>query len=149
MPSSSRFAVAIHVLTLMARAGDEPLKSEQVAKSVNTNPVVIRRLLCALARAQLVTSQTGAAGGSKLARPPRRITLLEVYEAIGAGEIFSLHRQPPDRRCFVGMNIETVLGGVLEEVGTAVESVLGKITIANVLERLQPCPPTRRKQRPA
>lgn len=136
-------------MTLMARAGDEPLKSQQVATSVNTNPVVIRRILCALARAQLVTSQTGAAGGSKLARQPGRITLLEVYEAIEAGDIFSLHRQPPNRRCFVGMNIETVLGGVLAEVGTAVESVLAKITIENVLERLQPCRPARRKRRTA
>ena len=149
MPSSSRFAVAIHVLTLLARAGDEPLKSEQVAKSVNTNAVVIRRILCALSRAELVTSQTGAAGGYKLAYPPKRITLLEVYEAIEAGDVFSLHRQPPDRECFVGMNIETVLGGVLAEVGTAVESVLAKITIENVLERLQPCPPARRKRRSA
>jgi Rrf2 family protein len=146
MPSSSRFAVAIHVLTLMARAGDEPLKSEQVASSVNTNPVVIRRILQALARARLVTSQTGAAGGSRLAHAPGKITLLDVYRAVEAGDIFSLHRQPPDQRCFVGMNIETVLGGVLEEVSTAVERVLAEITIENVLERLQPCRPARRRK---
>lgn len=130
----------------MARAGDEPLKSEQVAASVNTNPVVIRRILCALSRAQLVTSQTGAAGGSKLARHPGKITLFEVYEAVEAGDIFSLHRQPPNRQCIVGMNIEAILGGVLEEVGTAVSHVLAKITIENVLERLQPCPPARKKK---
>lgn len=147
--SSSRFAVAIHVLTLMARTGDEPLKSEQVAESVNTNPVVIRRILCQLARARLVHSQTGAAGGSRLARPSRQITLLEVYRAVEAGEVFSLHRQPPNQQCYVGMNIETVLGGVLEEVGSAVESVLAKITIEDVLGRLRPCPPSRRARAPA
>ena len=146
MPSSSRFAVAIHILTLMARARQEPLKSEQVASSVNTNPVVIRRILCALARAQLVTSQTGAAGGSKLSRKPGQITLLEVYRAVEAGDIFSLHRQPPNRQCFVGMNIETVLEGVLDEVGTAIEGVLSKITIEHVLKRLQPCRPVRKKR---
>lgn len=146
MPSSSRFAVAIHVLTLMARAVDEPLKSEQVAASVNTNAVVIRRILCELSRAHLVTSQTGAAGGSRLARAPGRITLLDVYKAVEAGNVFSLHRQPPNRECFVGMNIETVLGGVLEEVGSAVERVLEQITIENVLERLQPCRPARKRR---
>ncbi len=135
--------MAVHVLTLMARARSHPLKSEQVAASVNTNPVVIRRILRALSRARLVTSQTGAAGGSKLALSPARITLLDVYEAIEAGEIFSLHRQPPSRQCFVGMNIETVLGGVLEEVSACVERVLAKITIADVLERLEPCRPAR------
>ena len=146
MPASSRFAVAIHVLTLMARSGDEPLKSEQVALSVNTNPVVIRRILCGLQSAQLVTSQTGATGGSRLARRPERITLLEVYRAVGAGDIFSLHRQPPNRKCFVGMNIEAVLAGVLQEVSTSVERVLAKITIAHVLERLEPCRPARKRK---
>lgn len=146
MASSSRFAVAIHVLTLMARSGDRALKSEQVAESVNTNPVVIRRILCALGRAELVTSQTGAAGGSRLARRPAKITLLEVYRAVEAGEVFALHRQPPNRQCFVGMNIETVLEGVLEEVGVAVERVLARITIQNVLDRLQPCRPARRSR---
>ncbi|HVF09814.1 MAG TPA: Rrf2 family transcriptional regulator [Abditibacteriaceae bacterium] len=146
MPSSSRFAVAIHVLTLMARSGDEPLKSEQVASSVNTNPVVIRRILCALARARLVTSQTGAAGGSKLARPPDQITLLQVYRAVEAGDVFSMHRQPPNRQCFVGMNIEMLLAGVLREVSTAVERVLASITIREVLERLEPCRPARKRR---
>jgi Rrf2 family protein len=146
MASSSRFAVAVHVLALMARSGEEPLKSDQVASSVNTNPVVIRRILCALARARLVTSQTGAAGGTRLARRPERITLLEIYRAVEAGDIFALHRQPPNRRCFVGMNIEAVLAGVLEEVSTAVEGVLAETTVKDVLERLQPCPPTRRKR---
>jgi Rrf2 family protein len=146
MPSSSRFAVAVHILTLMAHARDEPLKSEQVALSVNTNPVVIRRILCALARAQLVTSQTGAAGGSRLSRQPGRITLLEVYRAVEAGDIFALHRQPPNRQCFVGMNIETALEGILGEVGTAIEGVLSKITIEHMLERLESCRPRRKKR---
>lgn len=137
--TSSRFAVAVHILTLMAWSDDEPLKSEQVAKSVNTNPVVIRRILCELAHARLVVSQTGSAGGSKLARRPDEITLLDIYEAVECGGVFSLHRQQPSRRCPVGINIETVLGEVLEEVDSAVEHVLTKITIKDVVLRLKPC----------
>jgi Rrf2 family protein len=137
--TNSRFAVAVHVLTLMAWSDDEPLKSEQVAESVNTNPVVIRRMLCELAQAKLVVSQTGALGGSKLARKPDAITLLDVYRAIEYRGVFSLHRQPPSRRCPVGVNIETVLGNVLEEVDSAVEQVLAEITIADLVGRLKPC----------
>ncbi|HVG35744.1 MAG TPA: Rrf2 family transcriptional regulator [Pyrinomonadaceae bacterium] len=136
--SSSRFAVAVHILTLMAAAGDEPLKSEFVACSVNTNAVVIRRLLCALARARLVTSQTGSCGGSRLARSSSRITLLDVYRATEAREVFALHRQPPRRSCPVGGNIQTVLESVLEEVEQSVERVLGKITIKQILENVKP-----------
>jgi Rrf2 family protein len=137
--TSSRFAVAVHILTLMAWSEDEPLKSEQVAKSVNTNPVVIRRILCELAHARLVVSQTGSAGGSKLARKPDDITLLDIYEAVESRGVFSLHRQHPSRRCPVGVNIETVLGEVLEEVNSAVQQVLSRITIKDVVLRLKPC----------
>jgi Rrf2 family protein len=140
MSTSSRFAVAVHVLTLMAWSDDEPVKSEQVAKSVNTNPVVIRRILCELAEARLVVSQTGSTGGSRLARQPEQITLLDVYHAVETRGVFSLPRHPPSRRCPVGINIDSVLGEVLEEVDAAVEHVLTKITINDVIRRLHRCP---------
>ena len=139
MSTNSRFAVAVHVLSLMAWSGEEPLKSEQVAESVNTNPVVIRRMLLELAEAGLVVSQTGSLGGSRLANDPAKTTLLDVYQALECGGVFSLHRQPPSRDCPVGVNIETVLGDLFLEVDSAVEQVLGKITINDVVQRLRPC----------
>jgi len=138
MAANSRFAIAVHILTMMAWARDEPLKSEYVACSVNTNPVVIRRILCALAKAGLVVSQTGAAGGSRLARKPGQITLLDVYRAVDAGASFSLHRQPPNEECPVGMNIENVLGNILAEVDRAVEGALAKTTLEKVLRAVEP-----------
>ena len=123
----------------MAWSGEEPLKSEQVAESVNTNPVVIRRMLVELAEAGLVVSQTGSLGGSRLATDPKKTTLLDIYRALECRGVFSLHRTPPSRDCPVGVNIETVLGDVLLEVDTAVEQVLQKITINDVVQRLKPC----------
>ena len=131
--------MAVHVLSLMAWSGEEPLKSEQVAESVNTNPVVIRRMLKELAEAGLVVSQTGSLGGSRLANDPTKTTLLDVYQALEYRGVFSLHRQPPSRDCPVGVNIETVLGDVLLEVDSAVERVLQNITINDVVRRLKPC----------
>ncbi len=140
MPSSSsRFAVAVHVLTLLAGAGDEPVKSDSVAASVNTNPVVIRRILCALGRAALVTSQSGAAGGSRLALRPDLITLCDIYRAVEGGDSFTLHRRRPSRRCVVGANIEEVLGGVLRETNAAVEAALARTTLADIVARVRPC----------
>ena len=139
MSTNSRFAVAVHVLSLMAWSGEEPLKSEQVAESVNTNPVVIRRILKELAEAGLVVSQTGSLGGSRLSHDVAETTLLDVYQALECGGVFSLHRAPPSRDCPVGVNIETVLGDVLLEVDTAVEKVLQNITINDVVRRLKPC----------
>lgn len=139
MSTSSRFAVAVHVMTLMAWADEEPLKSEQVAESVQTNPVVIRRMLCELAEANLVISQTGAMGGSKLARDPGSITLLDIYQAVESPGVFSLHRHPPSPNCPVGVNIGTVLNEVLDEVDSAVAKVLRNITVKDVVSRLKPC----------
>src|SRR5262249_59903685 len=96
MQTSSRFAVAVHILALMAAAEDEPIKSDQMAGSVNTNPVVIRRILCSLSRAELVISQTGAAGGSKLAREAGQISPLAGYPAGEEGGGFSLRRHTPN-----------------------------------------------------
>jgi len=137
MPANSRFAVAVHILALMAQSEDEPIKSDKMASSVNTNPVVIRRIMCALAGAKLVTSQTGANGGSKLAQKPGQITLLDVYHAIEGGSIFALHRQSPSRHCIVGSHIKPVLGSVLEEVNLEIERALAKTTIEQVLHIIQ------------
>ena len=135
--TSSRFAVGVHVLSLMAWAEDETLKSEQMAKSVNTNAVVIRRILCELAHSELVFSQTGSTGGSRLARKPEHITLLDVYRAVECPRVFSLHRRHPNRRCPVGISIATVLDEIRDEIDSAVETVLDGITIEDVVRRLK------------
>jgi Rrf2 family protein len=139
MQTSSRFAVAVHILALMAASEDEPIKSDQMAVSVNTNPVVIRRILCSLSRAELVTSQTGAAGGSRLARNAGHISLLDVYQAVEEGDVFGLHRQSPSRHCLVGGAIESVLKDVLNEVNLAVERTLAKTTIEQVFQSVSEC----------
>ena len=138
MSTSSRFTVAVHVLTLMAWSDDEPLKSEHIAGSVNTNPVVIRRMLCELAKAKLVISQTGSAGGSRLARKPEQITLFDVYRTVESPGVFSLHRHQPNHRCQVGASIGPVLEDVRREIDRAIEQVLAGITIDDVVAQLKP-----------
>src|SRR5258708_16803164 len=139
MSSSSRFAVAVHVLTLMAWSDDETLKSEQMAVSVNTNAVVIRRMLCDLAEDKLVVSHTGSTGGSRLARKPAQISLLDVYRAVECTDVFSLHPKRPSHRCPVGAAIGPVLKDVRGEIDSAIVEVLGNITIEDVVLRLKPC----------
>jgi Rrf2 family protein len=137
MPSS-RFAIAIHMMTLMARSDEECIKSEDIARSVNTNAVVIRRLIGAMSESGLLVSQTGPCGGSKLSRSPREITLLEIYRAVEGGTLFGMHRQKPNHLCLVGRNIETVLEAVQTQMDEAVEKVLEKITLEKVLQSVDP-----------
>jgi Rrf2 family protein len=133
MSSNSRFTIAVHLLTMMAWSDRESLKSEQIARSVNTHPVVIRRMLCELAESNLISSQTGAAGGSRLARKPEQITLLDVYRTVESAAVFSLHRQRPNPRCPIGANIAAVLADVRGDLDSAIEQVLGRITIEDIM----------------
>ncbi|MFL6374805.1 MAG: Rrf2 family transcriptional regulator, partial [Pyrinomonadaceae bacterium] len=101
MAANSQFSMAVHVLTLLARSDGSNLKSDEIAASVNTNPVVIRRLLGQLAIAGLVSSQSGALGGSRLSAAADKIRLSEIYRAVCSGEIFALHGSP-NQDCPVG-----------------------------------------------
>jgi Rrf2 family protein len=134
MAGNSQFSMAVHVLAMMAGSRDENLKSDLIAASVNTNPVVIRRLLGQLSQAGLVVSQTGAHGGSRLARCPNEINLAEVYRSVSCGEVFALHANGPNRDCPVGKNIESVLCNLQKEISSTVENKLSRYTLQSVFE---------------
>ncbi|MDM0116088.1 Rrf2 family transcriptional regulator [Variovorax sp. J22R133] len=133
MASSTRFALAVHILSYLAIRGQSgPLTSERIALSVNTNPALIRKLLSSLADAGLTRSQMGSGGGAQLAKEPQDITLLDVYKAVEAVRVFHLHRTAPSPACLVGRNISQALGEVSDLADRAVEVVLGGTTLADV-----------------
>ena len=129
--------MAVHVLVLLAKNSGENSKSEYIGESVNTNAVVIRRLLCQLATAKLVVSQTGASGGTRLAKPAAEISLNEIYQAVSTGEVFALHRQKPNQDCPVGKNIESVLCNLQKQIDQAIEEKLSQKTLQSVLKIIQ------------
>ena len=135
MAANSQFSMAVHVLMMLARSREENLKSDYLAKSVNTNPVVIRRLLGQLGHANLVISQTGASGGTRLSRCPSEINLSEVYKAVSCGEVFALHGKSPNQDCPVGRNIEAVLCNLQKEIDHSVGEKLSQFTLQNVFEQ--------------
>src|SRR5215467_5262022 len=99
-------------MALAQERGQELMTSEQVAASVNTNPVIIRRSLGDLRRAGLVDVRRGAGAGWSLARDPGAITLLDVYDAVEHEPLFAMHRSEPNLQCPVGYGIRPVLGQV-------------------------------------
>ena len=137
MAANSQFSMAVHVLSMLAGSKDENLKSDFLACSVNTNAVVIRRLLGQLNQAKLVVSQTGASGGSRLARCPNEINLAEIYKAVSCGEVFALHAKAPSKDCPVGKNIEAVLSCLQREIDKGIEEKLSRYTLQNVFEMVE------------
>lgn len=136
MAANSQFSTAVHVLTILARGCEERIKSDYFARSVNTNPVVIRRLLKNLQDAGLVVSQVGASGGTCLAKLPKDIRLSDVYKAVASGDIFALPPNKPSEDCPVGKNIESILCNLQREIDRAIEDKLRQFTLRDVIEQI-------------
>ncbi|MBS3681284.1 Rrf2 family transcriptional regulator [Ornithinibacillus massiliensis] len=134
MSISSRFSVGIHILTLIEIDKDGVSSSEYIARSVNTNPAVIRKIMGMLKKAGLIKVQPGIAG-AELARDLSDITLLDVYKAVNVvkdNELFSIHENPnPD--CSVGRNIQNIIEPHFISAQTALEKTLENVTIENVV----------------
>jgi Rrf2 family protein len=156
MHVNSRFAVAVHVLGLaMVASGEahgetppsggrwreapegETVTSERLAGIVNTNPVVVRRILGALREAGLVTSQPGPGGGWKLTRDAASITLRDVYKAVEGESVLSLPRHAPSAYCPFGDRLPEVLTACFQEAQAAMEHRLSQVTIADVLDAVR------------
>jgi Rrf2 family protein len=137
MAANSRFAVSVHTLLAMAcHTEDEFVTSESIASSVNTNAVVIRRILQALTLKKLVSCQPGKKGGSRLSRPPEKITLLDIYEAVQAEEeLFALHEKK-NRSCKISCNIKSILNGVFGSAEDALKQSLKKTTLADLITQV-------------
>ena len=137
MAANSQFSMAVHVLAMLARSKDENVKSDCLASSVNTNAVVVRRLLGQLNQANLVVSQTGANGGTRLARCPNEINLAEIYRAVNCGEVFALHANTPSKDCPIGKNLEAVLCCIQREIDKGIAEKLSRYTLQNVFEMVE------------
>ncbi|WP_066307988.1 Rrf2 family transcriptional regulator [Bacillus sp. FJAT-29814] len=135
MSISSRFSVGIHILTLIEINKDGVSSSEYLARSVNTNPAVIRKIMGMLKKAGLIIVQPGIAG-AELAKDLSDITLLDVYKAVNVvkdNELFTIHENPnPD--CTVGRNIQHTIEPLFLSAQTAMEKVLENVTIEDVVK---------------
>lgn len=137
MKISSRFTVAVHILSLISIQKNVLCTSEWIAGSVNTNPVVIRRIMGMLKKAGMV-SVTSGTGGASLIKNLNAVTLLDVYKAVEVveeGELFQFQENPnPD--CPVGSNIQGVLELILISAQEAMEQVLKEVTMEELVNHL-------------
>ena len=131
MQISSRFTVALHIFTCVDTFGNEyKITSEFLAGSINTNPVIIRKILSQLKNAGLIMVARGT-GGVEITRPLNEITFYDVYEAIDPvenGDLFSFHAGP-NPQCPVGRNIHVLLDDKLKAVQLAMENEMKKYTL--------------------
>lgn len=129
--TNTQFAVAVHVLTLLAGAPGQVLSSKRLAGSVGANPVHVRRVLGALRRAGQIASRPGVHGGWQLTCAADTLTLGDVWRVVqGDDLLLGLHGASPS--CTVGQRIQRALSDVERRTAAAVEQELGRTTIAEL-----------------
>ena len=136
MSANSRLTIAVHILAwigLHQQQGHEVATSEQVASSVNTNPVVIRRLLGELRETGFVELRRGAVAGWMLTRELESVTLLDVYEAVEAGPLFAMRHTTPDQERVEDHRSPPAMQGVYDGIEGALRAELARTTLADVL----------------
>ncbi len=134
MQITSRFTVALHIFTCVEVFRDEyKVTSDFLAGSINTNPVIIRKILTQLKNAGLIEVARGT-GGITVTRPLSEITFFDVYQAIEPvenGDLFHFHENP-NPECPVGRNIHALLDQKLQAIQGAMEDEMKRYTIEDL-----------------
>ncbi len=139
MQISSRFTIAIHILTAIDTfQNDFKVTSDFLSGSINVNAVIIRRSMQQLKGAGLIEVKRGT-GGMAIARPMDEITLLDIFNAVEPlenGQLFHFHENP-NTACPVGRNIHAGLDDKLFSIQSAMEEKMKEITLADVVRDTQ------------
>lgn len=135
--NNTRFATAVHIMTLLAKSPQEWPTSEWIAGSINVNPVIVRKEISVLRGAGLITSRQGKEGGSQTARNAETITISEIYRAVKNTEVLGKKNQNPNPDCSVGKEINVHLNTLFEETDQLVVNFLGDKSLKEFADQFE------------
>jgi Rrf2 family protein len=135
--NNTRFATAVHIMTLLAKSPQEWLTSEWMAGSININPAVVRKELSVLREAGLITSRQGKEGGSQLSRNADLITISEIYSAVKNTDVLGKKNQNPNPVCNVGRDINDHLNNLFVETDKLVVNFLGSKSLREFTDQFE------------
>lgn len=131
MKRDSRLSGVLHVLLHMAEH-DGPVTSEVLARAMDTNPVVIRRVMAGLREQGYVRSEKGHGGGWRLARDLAEITLRDIYDALGRPTLLAMGNRTEAPGCLVEQAVNGALDTAFREAEALLLSRLGGVTLATL-----------------
>ena len=135
--NNTRFATAIHIMTLLAESPQEWLTSEWMAGSININPVIVRKEIGVLKEAGLIVSRQGKVGGTQLAKSADLISISDIYLAVKNTEVLGKKNNNPNPVCAVGRNINTHLNTLFSETDELVLKFLGNKSLKEFTEQFK------------
>lgn len=130
---STKLSVSIHIMSVIVLMEGQPVTSEYIASSINTNPALVRRLMSRLKKAKLIKTSTKL-GVTGLARDAKDISLLDIFIATeDHQDLFSIHSNT-NPNCPVGAKIEVTLKHLYDNIQTATEEKLSAISLADIIK---------------
>jgi Rrf2 family protein len=135
--TSVQFTVAAHIMAALGFRHGEEISSATLAESVNADATFVRKSLSKLSQAGLIVTTRGKNGASRLARPPKQITLLDVYRASAAPPTFAIHSYPVTKRCPISCSIKECMASVLKKAQDSFEDSLDGISLADVVGEIR------------
>jgi len=131
MRRDSRLSGVLHVLLHMAEQSG-PQTSETLARAMDTNPVVIRRIMGGLRGQGFVHSEKGHGGGWTIACDLGAVTLRDIYDALGQPEILAMGNRTDAPGCLVEQAVNAALGQVFDDAEALLLRRFGEITLAQL-----------------
>ncbi|MCD0467531.1 Rrf2 family transcriptional regulator [Flavobacterium sp. ENC] len=126
---SGKFAITIHILTLLTKFPNDFLSSEFIAGSMNLNPVLVRKEIANLKAHHIVESKEGKNGGTKLSKKASAITLKEIFELTFDNINLGYAKNQPNPDCPVGKKVNQNLAELYADINENVGLQLKKITL--------------------
>ncbi|MBR2690921.1 MAG: Rrf2 family transcriptional regulator [Aquamicrobium sp.] len=131
MKRDSRLSGVLHVLLHMAEE-NRPMTSEQLSRTLSTNPVVIRRIMAGLRDMGIVQSERGHGGGWTISRDLASVSLRDVYTALGEPMVFALGNRQEMPDCLVEQAVNAALDDAFHEAEALLIQRLGEVTLADL-----------------
>ena len=108
------------------------MTSEELSRTLSTNPVVIRRIMAGLRDMGIVRSERGHGGGWTISRDLATVSLRDVYSALGEPMVFALGNRMETPDCLVEQAVNAALDDAFDAAQALLITRLGVVTLADL-----------------
>ncbi|XZE35605.1 Rrf2 family transcriptional regulator [Pirellulaceae bacterium SH501] len=129
MRRDSKLSGVLHILLHMAQR-DGAVTSEELSRMMETNPVVVRRIMAGLRERGYVQSEKGHGGGWTLSCDLATVTLMDIYEAVGSPSLLAIGNRTDAPKCLVEQAVNAALQQAFDDAERLLLSRLGDVTLA-------------------
>lgn len=134
MQLDTSFASAIHICVYLDKAGRKLVNSNELAASIGTNPVVVRRIVAKLKEFGIVKVKVGIGGGYMLGKPANNITLWDIYLCMRKDNPFKL--KVGNTTDAITTSLPKALEDTFAETEYAMKKPLGNTTVRQVTGKI-------------